>query len=44
LLLAPVILVALAVAAAAAIAGLPLLWEALIRAYTAPPKQTDSPS
>jgi hypothetical protein len=37
LVLAPVVLVILIVGAAAAVAGLPLLWEALIRAYTAPP-------
>jgi len=44
LLVAPLVLVMLLLAAAAAIAGLPLLWEALVRAYTSPPKQADTPS
>jgi hypothetical protein len=37
LLLAPIFLVLALLAAAAAIAGIPLLWDALVRAYTAPP-------
>lgn len=39
LLLVPVVLILALIATAAAIAGLPLLWEKLIRAYTAPPRQ-----
>ncbi len=42
LLLAPVILVLALLALAAAIAGIPLLWDALVRAYTAPPDRSAS--
>lgn len=39
--LTPIALVVLAVAGAAAVVGLPLLWESLVGRYTAPPKRAE---